>query len=471
MSVNTYAEFLRTKQVVIPDAGVSVDASELHPKMFGFQRVCVQWALRKGRSALWHDTGMGKTVQELEWSRVAAEQTNGRALIVAPLAVAYQTVEQGKRFGIPVTYAKTQDEAVTVGLTITNYERLSAFDPDYYGALCIDESGILKSLDSVTRGKLVEFGRHIPYRLAGTATPAPNDLVELANHADFLGVSTRGRMLSTFFINGQVSNGNKAGWRLKGHARKAFFRWLASWAMSMKRPSDLGFSDDGFILPPLTIEPVVIRTDILPTDRLLWGGLKGIQDRSKVRHATLQEKVEAAADLIAAEPDEQWLIWCGLNDEAAAIQKALTARGLTSVEVEGADDAETKAQRLMAFAHGEIRRLVTKPKIASHGMNFQSCARMVFVGIGDSFEQYYQCLRRCWRYGQLRPVHAYLVYTEIEGDIYNNLLRKEKQAEELSRELIAEVRDFEREELGQVGQISDIFAPKERIQVPSWLGK
>jgi hypothetical protein len=469
--MSDYDTFLQSKQLVLPDAGVQVDRSALNACLFDFQAASVQWALRKGRSALWHDTGLGKTRQEIEWSRIAAGETNGRALIVAPLAVAYQSVEEGEKIGVTLKYAKTQDEAASVGLTITNYERLHNFNPDYFGALCLDESGILKSFDGATRTELIAFGRQIQYRLAGTATPAPNDLIELANHSEFLGISTRGRMLSTFFINGQVNGQEKAGWRLKGHARKAFFRWLASWAMSMKRPSDLGFSDEGFILPSLTITPVVVKTDILPTDRLLWGGLKGIQDRSKVRRATLMDHVCNAADLIEAEPDEQWLIWCGMNDEAEQMQKELARRGLASDEVKGSDDPEQKAVRLMGFAHGAIRRLVTKPKIASHGMNFQSCARMVFVGIGDSFEQHYQCLRRCWRYGQTRPVNAYLVYTEIEGDIYNNLLRKEAQAEALSSELIAAVREFEREEIGMAGPVSDLFAPRERIAIPSWLGR
>lgn len=464
-----YSDFLATKQKVVPDVGIDIDPNTLNPMMFNFQRAVTAFCLRKGRAALWLDTGLGKTVSQLQWSAIAAEETNGRALIFAPLSVAYQTVEEGRKFGIPVTYAKHQSESVCKGITITNYERMDGFSPKDYGALCLDESGILKSMDGVTRKKVTEFAQNFPYRLGCTATPAPNDLVELANHAEFLGVSTRGRMLATYFINGQVKGGGKASWRLKGHARRAFFRWLASWAMALKRPSDIGFNDDGFILPPLNISPVIVQTDVLPSDRLLWGGLKGIQDRTAVRRATLEQRVNASADLIAAEPDEQWLIWCGLDCEAEAMQKALTARGLTSQEVKGSDDAELKAQYLMEFAHGTMRRLVTKPKIASHGMNFQRCARMVFVGIGDSFESYYQCLRRCWRYGQDRAVHAYVVFTELEGDIYNNVLRKEREAEELSRELIAQVKDFEQAELGRVGPISDIFTPKKGIELPSWL--
>lgn len=224
-----------------------------------------------------------------------------------------------------------------------------------------------------------------------------------------------------------------------------------------------------FNLPDLLIQPVIVQTDVMPTDRLLWGSLKGIQDATMVRRSTLKARVEVSADIIEAEPDEQWLIWVGLDDEASGIRDSLKKRCLSSEEVKGSDDAEVKAERLMRFARGEVVRLITKPKIASHGMNFQKCARMIFIGIGYSYESYYQCLRRCWRYGQDRAVHAYVVFTELEGDIYNNVLRKEREAEELSRELIAQVKDFEQAELGRVGPISDIFTPKKGIELPSWL--
>lgn len=234
-----YSDFLATKTNVIPDAGIDIDPNTLNPMMFNFQRAVTAFCLRKGRAALWSDTGTGKTLMELEYARHTAAATNGRTIIFAPLSVAYQTVEQGKKFDICVTYARNQSEAVREGITITNYERMDGFDPSYFGAMVGDESSILKSQDGVTRKKSIDFASRIQYRLAGTATPAPNDLVELANHAEFLGVSTRGRMLATYFINGQVKGGGKASWRLKGHARRAFFRWLASWAMALKRPSDI----------------------------------------------------------------------------------------------------------------------------------------------------------------------------------------------------------------------------------------
>jgi superfamily II DNA or RNA helicase len=398
---------------------------------------------------------MGKTLMQLAWAQHAAD----RVLILAPLAVARQTVAEGKRFDIPVAYARKQADAPEHGISITNYEMLQHFDPTAFGAVVLDESSILKAFDGKTRTALIEAFAQTPMRLCCTATPAPNDSSELANHAEFLGLLTRVEMLATFFVH------DENGWRLKGHARQPFYRWLASWGMSLKRPSDLGYSDDGYILPTLNIEPVIVRTDYAPPGQLFAVGLHGISDRAAVRRDTMQERVAAAITLVAREPDEPWLLWCGRNDEADALTAAIPG----AVQVQGSDDPETKARVLLAFAEGRLQTLVTKVSIAGFGLNLQRCSRMAFVGLSDSYEQYYQAIRRCWRYGQQREVTAYVVLTDLEETIYANVLRKEAEAEQTAKELVRHVAAFERAEIGEA-RMRDSYLARVPMELPEWLG-
>jgi hypothetical protein len=253
--------------------------------------------------------------------------------------------------------------------------------------------------------------------------------------------------------------------RLKGHAHKDFFRWLASWAMAITMPSDLGYPDDGYVLPPLTVEKVLVPTNWRPADKLFAVGLSGITERAQVRKGTVAQRVQATVNLVAREPDDQWLIWCGLNDESSRLAKAIPG----AVEVKGSDKAEDKADRFLAFANGDIRYLVTKPGIAAHGLNLQRCARMVFVGIDDSFESYYQAIRRCWRYGQTREVRVYVVLADVQADVYNNVLRKEREAADLTRSLIANVVEFERAELAEAKSDDDPYRPTMPVAIPAWL--
>lgn len=450
----SYADFLQSKALVVPSCGIDVAADSLHPALFPFQRDLVRWSLRKGRAALFADTGLGKTLMQLAWAQHAAD----RVLILAPLAVARQTVAEGKRFGINVTYARRQSAAAATGITITNYEMLSHFDPAAFGAVVLDESSILKSFDGKTRTALIEAFAQTPMRLCCTATPAPNDSSELANHAEFLGILTRVEMLATFFVH------DENGWRLKGHARDPFYRWLASWGMSMKRPSDLGYSDEGYILPPLKIEPVIVQTDYAPPGQLFAVGLHGIGDRAAVRKDTMEERVAAAVALVAREPDQPWLLWAGLNSEA----DALTAAILGAVQVQGSDSPEEKARLLVDFAEGRLQVLVTKVSIAGLGLNLQRCARMAFVGLSDSYEAYYQAIRRCWRYGQQREVRAYVVLTDLEETIYANVLRKEAEAEQTARELVKHVAAFERAEIG-AARMRDSYSASVLMTLPRWL--
>lgn len=449
-----YEAFLATKAITVPSCGIDVAPEDLHPALFDFQRDLCRWALRKGRAALFTDTGTGKTLMQLAWSQHAAD----RVLIMAPLAVARQTVAEGDRFGIPVTYARSQASSPLHGITITNYEMLGHFSPADYGAVVCDESSILKAFDGKTRNALIDAFRDTPMRLCCTATPAPNDIAELANHAEFLGLLTRTEMLATWFVH------DDKGWRLKGHARQAFYRWLASWGMSLRKPSDLGYSDEGYILPELHIEPVIVRTDYAPPGQMFALGLHGVGDRAAVRKDTMQERVDAAVALVTREPDEPWLLWCGLNSEADALTRAIPG----AVQVQGSDSPENKARLLLDFAEGRLPILVTKAKIAGLGLNLQRCARMAFVGLSDSYEAYYQALRRCWRYGQQREVYAYVVLTDLEETIYGNVLRKEAEADQTAKELVKHVAAFERAEIG-TARVRDTYSPDKPMELPDWL--
>ncbi len=450
-----YSEFLERKRLLCPAAGIQVSGESLHPDLFPFQRDLTRWALAKGRAALFCSTGLGKTFMQLEWASRAA----CTVLILAPLAVAQQTIREGKRWGFAVTYAHDHSEAAPVGITITNYERLDRFEPADFGAVVLDESGILKNFAGATRTALIAAFKNTPMRLCCTATPAPNDIAEIANHAEFLGVMTRAEMLAAFFVHD-----DKVGWRLKGHAREPFYRWLASWGMSLLKPSDIGHDDTGYDLPPLTIEPVFIATDYVPEGRLFPDRLQGITERAAVRRDTIDERVEAAAKLILDEPEEPWIAWCGLNDEARLLSRWIP----DSVNVEGSQSADEKARKIGQFLTGEKRVMITKCSVAGFGLNLQHCARMVFVGLGDSYEQYFQALRRCWRFGQSREVRAYIVLSEPEEVIYRNVLAKEREAEKLSAELIRNAAEYERQELS-AGLARTDYRAEAELKLPGWL--
>jgi superfamily II DNA or RNA helicase len=453
-----YRRFLESKTKLSDRVGVHVDADDLHPMLKPHQRALTTWALRKGSAALFADTGLGKSFMQLEWARALDKRT----LFLAPLSVARQTVREAARLDMPLVYARRQSDADQ--FTITNYEMVEHFDAASFDAVVLDESSILKATEGVYRNRLNALFARTPYRLCCTATPAPNDIQELTNHSEFLSVMRRRDVLATYFLHA-ADDGRASGWRLKGHARNAFWRWLASWAMSLKRPSDLGFSDDGYALPQLTVTPVIVPSDFSTPGRL-FAEIKGITDRASVRRKTLAARVRAAIDIIAAEPAEPWIAWVGLNDESEALQCALGSR---AVEVKGSDSPERKAEVLEAFIAGHVGVLITKTTIAGFGMNFQNCARQVFVGVNDSYEQYYQAIRRSWRFGQLREVSIYVVISEPERPVYDNVLRKEREAEQMSEELVRHVIEFEREELSAVVRSDTGYLASAAIQLPRWL--
>ena len=449
-----YAAFLHTKGKVKSSDSIDISTSAIYPKLFPFQRDIVRWALRKGRAAIFADTGLGKTFMQLEWSRLSGYKT----LIIAPLSVAKQTIREAQKIDIEVKYARSQADVGTSQLSVTNYEMVDKFDLSAFGAVVLDEASILKSFDSKTRRKLTDMCADVPYRLCCTATPAPNDSTELGNHAEFLGICSQAEMLATFFINAnkqkvhvindmvyETKGSNRGGqeWRLKHHAEVPFFRWLSSWAISLMTPSDLGYSDEGFILPPLNINPIFVQSDYVPTGQMFFTGLRGIADRVHVRRQTITPRLDRLRSLIGDSPD-QWVIWCGLDKEQEAIAEMLGDR---CISVYGSLMAEEKEARIERWLDGQAQILLSKPRICGFGLNLQQASKMVFFGINDSWETFYQCIRREWRYGQMSPVNVHVVLSDAEAEVYYNVLRKDALAKRLRQGLIAAMWEFEKGEL------------------------
>jgi DNA modification methylase len=443
-----YADFLATKRLTVEPCGFAVDRAALPAALYPFQADLVAWALRLGKAALFCNTGLGKTPMQLAFADAVCRHTGGDALILAPLAVAQQTAREAAKFGIAVTLCRSAAD-VRPGINIANYERLHLFDAAHFVCVVLDESSILKSFDSATRTTIIELFARTPYKLACTATPAPNDHMELGNHAEFLGVMARVEMLAMLFTH---DGGETQKWRLKGHATGDFWRWVCSWAVMLRAPSDLGYDDGAFALPPLTMHQHTIESVAAPPGYLFAVEAQTLTERRDARRASLAERVAATAALANAD-DETWLIWCDLNDESRALTKAI--RG--AVEVTGSDDPDDKAQRALDFVDGKIRVLVSKPSIFGFGLNFQHCARVAFVGLSDSWEAYYQAIRRCWRYGQARPVECHVVTSTAEGAVVANIERKERDARKMGEEMVRHMSIHSIEALGATGRSIDEY--------------
>jgi len=451
--VSDYTDFIASKSYPVPASGI--EPRSLHPSLYPFQSAITEWAIRRGRAAIFADCGLGKTRMQIEW----ASQMAAHSLIVAPLCVADQTIEEARQMGIRVTYC-TEPMSLP-GIWITNYERLKRFiGHDEYGAIVLDESSILKSLDGKTRTMLIREFTDIPYRLCCTATPAPNEIAELANHAEFLGAMSRVEMLATFFVHDERI------WRLKGHARESFWRWLATWGLYLRRPSDLDFDDSGFNLPPLEIHSLTVEAGYTP-DGMLFpiGKLSGITGRSEARKRTLDQRVAACADLVESTPG-QWLVWCGLNDEGRKLKESL---GDEAVLIEGTDGEDSRRDRHDAWKSERARVLISKPSIFGWGMNWQHCHRMAFLGLGDSYEQYYQAIRRCWRFGQRSPVSVWIVTSDSEEDVVRNVLRKESDAHMQAEETIRYMRDAELEAVHGTLRGTVPYKANHAMQLPSFM--
>jgi hypothetical protein len=410
-----YAAFLAGKAPKPQAMGIEPGAMPAH--LFDYQAECVAFALRQGRAAMFLDTGLGKTRIQLEWCHQAAAASNGRALLLTPLAVARQIEREGVALGYNVRVIRSQDEARD-GINVCNYDRLGALDTVQFGAVSLDESSILKSFTgATTRALIASFAGH-RFKLASTATPAPNDHMELGTHSEFLSQMRNVEMLSRWFINDTATASQQ--WRIKGHAVDAFWDWVASWARCAETPADLGYDASRFVLPALQIHRHKAAGDTRAPAGMLFAGDMSATNMHAVKRETAQARAEAVGALVAAEPGEAWVIWCDNDAEADALMAAVPG----AVEVRGSHTPDRKEEALAAFAAGEARYIITKPSVAGMGLNWQHAARVAFVGRSFSYEAWYQAVRRCWRFGQTRPVDVHLIVAEGEDQIGRVIDRK-----------------------------------------------
>lgn len=460
----TYDQFLERKKITVSSSGFSIDKEILNQQMFEWQKDITAWALKKGKSALFEDCGLGKTFQQLEYAKQVSKYTSGNVVVFAPLSVSYQTKLEGEKFGIDVNLIENQAD-IKPGINITNYEKLDKFDFSRFAGVVLDESSILKCHSSKTREAITKTFKNTPFRLECTATPAPNDFAEIGNHSEFLGVMTQSEMLATFFIH---DGGDTAKWRLKGHAADKFWEWIASWACVLQKPSDLGYIQDGYDLPPLNIIQRTVKSNQLEDadgQMLMLPQIRQtLNERRQARRDSLADRVQEAAK-IANSINEQVLIWCDLNSESELLAKKIN----DAVEVKGADSGEHKTAAMMGFSHGNVKCLVSKPSIAGWGMNWQNCHNMIFVGLSDSFEAYYQAVRRCWRFGQDKPVNAYLITSEAEGAVKANIERKQADAQRMTRELVKYTQKILEPQIKRTTRISEGYFATSSMEVPDWL--
>jgi superfamily II DNA or RNA helicase len=423
-----YQAFLASKRFVAPSVGIPLQ-KELNTMLFPYQRDLIRWSLAKGRAAILADCGLGKSFCQTVWADHVHAHTQEPVLILAPLAVAKQTIREAEKLGIPVTECASQSDVVN-GINITNYEKLHKFGLTSFSGVVLDESSILKSLDGKTKTGLIEGFANTPFKLACTATPAPNDHMELGNHAEFLGAMTRTEMLATFFVH---DGGDTSQWRLKGHAQDEFWKWVCSWAAMIRKPSDLGYDDKGFILPELKVKHITVEAQIkAEIDQLFAMPASSLSERRKARKESLGERVSQASELANIRGDEQWLVWCDRNDESEALTKAIKG----AVEVKGSTPEYERIDYLTGFSEGRYRVIVSKPSIAGWGMNWQQCHNVLFVGLSDSYESYYQAVRRCWRFGQKEAVNAYVITSQLENAVLENIKRKEHDANVMASSMI-----------------------------------
>jgi hypothetical protein len=449
----TYTEFLERKTQL--DGLHGFNADDLPEFLFDFQKALTSWAIAKGRAAIFADCGLGKTPMQLVWAESIYRKTGKPVLILTPLAVSYQTQGEAEKFGIEAAVSREGD--LPAPITITNYERLHYFDREKLGGVVCDESSAIKSFDGVRRAMVTDFMRKMPYRLLCTATAAPNDYIELGTSSEALGYLGHMDMLSRFFINKQQNaasrfHGKQAEWRFKGHAEEPFWRWVSGWARAMRKPSDHGYEDDGFILPPLEHRQHVVTARTPREDTLFDLPALGIREEREESRRTITERCEQAAELL--DKAEIAVAWCQLNAEGDLLTKLIPG----AVQISGSDDADKKEATLVAFSKGEIRVLVTKPVIGAWGLNWQHCNRMVFFP-SHSYEQYYQAVRRSWRFGQTRPVLVDIVTTEGGINALKNLQRKAAQADRMFETLVAHM--LEAIEIDRVRY-------DQPVEVPEW---
>lgn len=457
-SMSEYEQFIKSK--LRADIASGFDCDVPVGPLFDFQAACVKWALKRGRAALFLDTGLGKTLCQTTWANMVCEHTGGDVIIAAPLAVAQQTVEEAAKFGITVNYCRSDDE-VKPGITITNYEMLDHFDLTGFAGVVLDESSILKSHTSKTREQLVQSFRDTPYKLSCTATPSPNDYIELGNQADFLGVMNAQEMLATFFTH---DGGDTSKWRLKGHGKVKFWEWMATWSICIRNPADLGFDGSRYLLPPLNMVEHVVLGGQLTEGQLFHVVAQSLSERREAKRNSMDERIALAAS-IANEATGPVIVWCHMNEESERLTKAIP----DAVEVTGSMSIEQKTANVMAFTHGEKRVLVSKASICGFGMNWQLCDTMIFAGMDDSFEKYYQAVRRCYRFGQKKPVYVHIITAETEGAVKANIERKQTQANTMAGQMVAYMQKMTRAQIEGARSNTESYNPSIAMTVPAWI--
>lgn len=451
-----YQEFLKQKLIIHHSHGHEclADLSLAIP----FQRPCIEWACQKGRSALFHDTGLGKTFQQLLWSDSVVKETKGKVLIVAPLSVSSQTVREGKKFGIKVNKIRHEQD-IRPGINITNYEILNHFNCSQFDGVVIDESSVLKNYSGKIRNEIISLFRNTPYRLACTATPAPNDQMEICNHAEFLGIMSRVETLATFFVH---DGSETSKWRLKGHAQKDFWKWMASWSLMVKKPSDIGFENAGYDLPPLNIDYHFVNYGSASQGKLFKDLAVSLDEQRNVRKKSIRDRFNKLKEILT---DDQAIIWCDLNDESAFLKKNLN----DSIEIKGSDSPEYKEQGIIDFLDGKYKYLISKASIFGFGINAQAVSDMYFFGLNHSYEQFYQSIRRCWRYGQTKPVNVSVIVTDAEQPIIDNIQRKHEQAETMGREMVKQMAEFTLAEIKKTQKEVSVYNAEKQFKMPSFV--
>lgn len=453
----SYAELLARRSITAPVRGIE-NVPRLHAGMFHYQRDVTEFLLSVGCGAAFLDTGLGKSFVALEWGRVVAEHTGKPVLMLAPLAVAPQHVREARKFGLEAQVVRDQSE-VAPGINVTNYAKIDHFDASAFGGIVLDESSIIKNFTGATSRKLIGMFAQTPFRLACTATPAPNDHMELGQHSQFLGVMPSNEMLSRWFIADQTNMGR---YRLKGHAVKPFWNWVASWARCISKPSDLGYSDDGFQLPKLNVHHHIVDADtsIDAGEMLFRIPETSATSIHREKRLTADDRAQRIADVVNADRGEPWVVWCDTDYEA----DALTKRIPDAVEVRGSMSESAKEDRLVGFSEGTIRVLISKPTVAGFGLNWQHCARIGFVGLSFSYEQFYQAVRRCWRFGQTREVECHIAMADTERNIWDVISRKAGDHEAMKTEMYAAMRRAH-----ETREIKIDYQPTKAASLPSWL--
>lgn len=455
-----YQEFLKTKELQTIQAGFDVPDEWLSPLLFDFQRDIVRWALKKGKCAILTGCGTGKSFMLLEWAFCVHRQTGGKVMILSPLSVVKQTAHEAEKFQIGRVNVCRSVEDVREGVNITNYEMIEHFDASEFVGVVLDESSIIKSFTSKTQGDLTDRFHQTPYKLLCTATIAPNDYTEIGTSCEFLGIMSRTEMLATYFVH---DGGKTSDWRLKKAGVSKFWEWFATWAIYFNSPSDLGYEIKGYDLPELRMQTILTKSEI-EDYQMFVKVAETLQERREARKESMDDRTQKAYELTQSD-DSQWLLWVDYNDESDMLRRKIPE----CVEIKGSDDAEVKAQASVDFADGKIRCLVSKPSIFGFGSNFQSCHNMIFCGLSDSYERFYQAVRRCWRFGQTQEVNVYIILSEKEISILENIKRKQAQMDEMQKRMTALMREVTLSEIKHTTRITTSYHPNVDIELPSFL--